>query len=127
MRFDMENLNPGTWFDLPDEGRICIKNLSLEDSDEIRVKTVKKTVEYKNGSRYEAENIDEKKASDMTWDKMIVDWEKIYDAKGDEVKCTRENKIKLLRGSPSFATCVMDCFKKLNIAVDAETEAETKN
>lgn len=128
MRFDMDNLNPGVWFDMPEEGRICLKVVSVSDAEEINKKCfIKKLVEYKDGKRYETELTDTDKASNMTYDKIIVDWEGLYDKNGTEIKCTPENKIKLMKGSPLFASFVTDCIKTMTNDIANEQDAEIKN
>lgn len=128
MKFDLENLNPGTWFDFPDgEGRICLKTMSFEEADAIRKATVKVKAEYRSGVRYEYDVTDEDKMFDMTWEKCIVDWQDLRDSNDNVIPCVMEMKKKLMRGSPSFARMVREFLNQLSEAEKQEEEAEAKN
>ncbi len=127
MKYDVENLNPGTWFDFPDgEGRICLRILSFEEAEDIRKKTVKHGVEYKKNQRFEFDVTDEGKQFELTWDSCIVGWENIQDAKGKDIPCETANKIMLMRGSPSFAHMVNEFLEKLTEIQEQEREIEKK-
>ena len=128
MKFDLEDLNPGTWFDFPDgEGRICIRSLSSEDADAITRATSKKEAEYVEGTRYEYDVVDDDKLSDMTWDSCIVGWEGLMDSDGKDIPCTPDMKKKLMRGSPTFSRIVRRFLDKLRKAETSFKEKERKN
>ncbi len=127
MIFDLENLNPGTWFDLPDGGRICLRILSLETALSISEAVTKKRLEYKHGQRFEVEDVNENKNLELTWDNIILEWEGIKTADGKPLPCTAEMKAKLMRGSPSFAKIVRDNLNHLNELEGTREESERKN
>ena len=73
---DLDNLNPGTWFDFPDdEGKICLRVIPYEEINKINKLTVKKKPEYSHGQRFVVENPDDEQAFAMMWDYSIVAWE----------------------------------------------------
>ena len=127
MKFDLENLNPGTWFDFEDGGRICLHSLSIEEATAISKKTTNIRVEYKQGQRFTIDVIDEDKAFSLMWDAVIVGWEGIESADGKALECTTENKIKLMKKSPVFARIVRCFLEKLGEIETTEKEAEEKN
>jgi hypothetical protein len=131
MRFDLNELNPGAWFDVvegkPEEGRICLRVANGEAIDDIRAQTIKKKVEYRRGQRFETEEVNDKLYSELLWDYTIVGWEGIADAEGKEIPCTRANKSKLMRGSLVFQRIVADNLDKLNEDLIKQQEAEEKN
>jgi len=131
MKFDMNNLNPGTWFyfddEKPEEGRVCLRVCNGEILDQIDRETVSRKVEYRKHQRYETEDVDDKKRDLLMWDYVIVDWENLCDANGKEIPCTAENKAKLMTGSPFFFQFVSDCVDRLNAEQAAIREQEEKN
>lgn len=131
MKFDLNELNPGAWFDIvegkPKEGRICLRVANGEALEEIRARTIKKKVEYKKGQRFEAEEVNGKLQSELLWDYTIVGWENLADAGGKAIPCTKANKAKLMRGSLVFQRIVADCLDKLNDDLLEQQESEEKN
>ena len=127
MKFDLENLNPGTWFDDGDGGRICIRSLSTEEATAISKKTTTTKVEYKNGQRFAYEITDDDKAFSLMWDAVIVDWEGVVSADDKPLECTTENKLRLMRKSPVFARIIRGYLEKLVEAEAIEKDAEEKN
>lgn len=127
MKFDLENLNPGTWFDDGDGGRICLRLLSPEEVTAIARKSIKKRVEYKHGSRFEYDEINDDLAFDLTFDACITDWEGQVTADGTDLPCTKENKLKLMRKSPAFAAMVKNNIEKLREAETVEKAEAEKN
>lgn len=127
MKFDLENLNPGTWFDFEDGGRICIRSLSTEEATAISKKTTKSKVEYKQGQRFTFDETNEEIQFSLMWDSVIVDWEGLESADGKALECTTENKLRLMRKSPVFARLVRGFLEKLTEIETTEREAEEKN
>ena len=128
MKFDLQELNPGTFFDFgEDGGRISLRLCAGDDLRDIQKATVKKRVEFKNGQRYEVEDVNEALRGEMLWDFSIVNWEKFFDAQGKEIPCTRENKILLMGKSPRFANFVASCLQELRDKQEAEVLAQRKN
>ena len=116
MRFNLEDLNPPTWFDHAEdeEARICLRLASGEDMQKVRKQTEKKRVEYKRGERFQVVETDDEKASELTWQLCIVDWEGLYDNEDNPIPCTDENKVKLMIQSPVFSKWVVECLEVLN-------------
>jgi hypothetical protein len=129
MKFDLENLNPGTWFDFPDgEGRICLRSLSFEEATEISKKTTKKRRDFgKQGQVYEYEERDDDTQFEMTWKACIVDWEGVYSADGVLIPCTDEFRLKLMKKSPGFARLVRDFLTQLTEAEEQHRGEAEKN
>lgn len=115
MKFDLDNLNPGVWFEYDDksfsvEVRVC----AGIDLERIFKMTEKKRVEYKRNSRFEVFDIDNEKRDKLMWDFCVLNWKGIQDGKGKELACTIKNKIKLMKGSVLFASFIGDCLEKLS-------------
>lgn len=127
MKFDLENLNPGTWFDDGDGGRICLRSLSTEEATAISQKTTKKKVEYKAGQRFAFEETDDDKAFFLLWDTVIIAWEGIESADGKELECNTDNKMKLMKKSPVFARMVRGFLEKLTELDAEQKDEEVKN
>lgn len=131
MQFDLENLNPGAWFDLvegkPKDGRICLRVCNGKALEAIRAKTVKARVEYRGGQRFEYADIKEDLHSELVWDYCIVDWENIQDAEGNPIPCTRANKVKLMRGSILFSRVVSGALARLADDIQQRAENAAKN
>jgi hypothetical protein len=113
-----KNLNPGVWFDLKDGARVCVRTCAGDDLRNIEVKTVMKKTEYRGGQRYEYEQIDHDLRNELLWDFVIVDWSGIIGVDGEDIACTKQNKIMLMGKSIRFAGYVAECLDKL--AVDRE-------
>jgi len=126
MKFDLNDLNPGTWFDVED-ARICIRICAGKDLDEIHKKTRRRQTEYKRNQRYEWEDIDTDKEFKLVNDFIIMDWENICDATGVSLDCNSKNKNKLLRESPMFSGFIANCLERLNTDIGSAKEEEEKN
>ena len=127
MKVDLENLNPGAWFDLPGGGRVCVRKAPPAVTKSIEKKTTKRKVEYKRGARYEVFNTDEDMADRMLWDYLIVDWEGINTPAGDPIECTTENKVALMGGSVDFGNAVAEALETLGQEEREREEAQEKN
>jgi len=126
MKFDLAELNPGTWFEIED-ARVCLRICAGKDLDEIHKKTRKLQIEYKRGQRFEWEAIDSDKEFKMVNDFIVMDWENICDATGTPLDCNPKNKNKLLRESPMFSGFIGRCLERLNTDIGAIKEEEEKN
>ena len=129
MRFNLDNLNPPTWFEHPEdeEARVCLRVASGEDMNQIVKETTTKRFEWRRGTRQEIEDVDEDKRSDLTWQACIVDWEGLYDNEDNPIPCTDENKIKLMLGSPPFSRWIVECLDKLTDNHQQTQESAEKN
>lgn len=63
--------------------------------------------------------------NETIWDFSIVDW-KLFSIQGEEISCTKENKIKLMRESPKFAIWIGSCLSKI-IEVEEVKKREINN
>jgi hypothetical protein len=131
MKFNMKDLNPGSWFkfdeDDPESGRICIRILNAAKLAEIRDTTVKTKVEYVKGDRHEFKNIDDAARDSIIWDYCIVNWEDLIDDDDSPIECTTENKIKLMTEHVGFQSFVENCMVRLNKEADTFAEYSEKN
>jgi len=121
MKFDLENLNPGTFFPFPEEdgeGGVTIRLASGDELTKIEKACVKKKFEYKKNQRFEVIEEDDQKRSKMLWDYVICDWEGITDMNGNEIPCNTANKIKLMQNSTKFSTFVGECISVLTEQMD---------
>lgn len=114
MPFDIHNLNPGERFELPSGEGVFLRPPNVEFLDSIKSQTTVKKVEHvqpkkKSGKpdrrqplqRIEYEEVDETKEEELIFDYMIVDWD-IKTPGGEDIPCTTENKVKLMRESLEF-------------------------
>ena len=128
--FNLED-SPGVWFDHEEGGRIKLRSISVDKWKEIRKQTVKKKVDYKKieGSpvRLEFEEVNEDLQNELFWDEVIVSWEKFFDGKGNEIPCTKENKMLLMMRSMKFAKFVNECLKTLSEDEEKQNEVIEKN
>lgn len=115
----------GVWFDMDGGGRVQIRTLTADDMKSIRRQTVKKRTEFKKvdgtPGRFEYEEVNDELQNELFWDRVIVDWSGLYDGKGSEIPCTKENKLLLMMRSIKFAKFVGECLKELS---DSEAELE---
>jgi len=129
--FDLEAKDEGAWFDLEGGGRIQLRTLSIEILTDIRKQCIKKVIEYKRvdgkAERFEVEKENTDLSNELFWDYCIVAWEKFIDGKGNEIPCTKENKILLMMRSQKFVRFVSDCLKKLTEDEEARIEGLEKN
>jgi hypothetical protein len=121
----------GVWFEMEGGGRVKIREMSSDDFKEIRKQTVKKKIEYKRvegkAERFMAEDIDDDLQTELFWDHIIIEWENLFDGKGKEIPCTRENKVLLLNRSLKFLNFVTNAFKMLTEDAAREAEISEKN
>jgi len=100
----------GVWFDMDGGGRVQIRTLTADDMKSIRKQTVKKRTEFKKvdgtPGRFEYEEVNDELQNELFWDRVITDWSGLYDGKGSEIPCTKENKLLLMMRSIKFAKFV---------------------
>lgn len=126
MIFDVNNLNPGVWFDKEDM-KIKLRLCAGDDLRKIDKQTTKKQVEYKRGQRFEYVDINEDLRNEVIWDFCIVEWKNVMDKHGNEIPCTRANKVLLMGQSIAFASFVGDCLEKLTKDEEKRIEEEHEN
>jgi hypothetical protein len=121
--FNLKNLNPGTWFDFKDGGRVCLRVCAGGDLRTIRKQTVTIKKEWKDGKRVIDEDVNTDLQNELIWDFCIVDWEKFFDVEKKPIPCTKENKLLLMDKSIKFSSFIGDCLLKLATAND-EAQSE---
>jgi len=153
MPFDLENLNAGTWFPYPLPGedsprkkkgapdeKVCYRAPDLDflrTLDDETMETRREFVQPKKKSgkinmRAPLQHVeypvvkDQKLRDETLWEYMIVDWQ-IYDAKGQLIPCTKENKTTLMRKSSEFALYTTDCLEILREKEGDQNAGEVKN
>jgi len=128
MKFDLNELNPGMWFEYEDGSfSVQVRLCAGVDLERIFKATEKKRVEYKRGGRFEYFDIDHDKRDELMWDFCIMDWNRIEDGKGKELPCTTENKLLLMKGSVLFSEFIADCLEKARDAVQDAKDGQEKN
>jgi len=131
MRVDMQKLNPGSWFsfddDDPDFGRICLRVCPKDKDREFEETTSKKVVKTFKGLPYDSTERDPAAYDALLWDYVIVDWEGIIDANGDQVPCTKEHKLSLMGNEPEFSRFVIEQLSLLKTRTLKEREGLEKN
>jgi len=127
---DFKSDNSGTWFyfddNNPDLGGICLVLPTSADYDAIKKLTVRPgKPDYHRGQRYETEVTNEKLSEKLSLRKFIVDWKGVS-LNGIPVKCTDENKEKLMKVN-DFRIFVGDCIGKLTESNKTIEAARLKN
>lgn len=134
MKVDLDELNPGVFFPFddkdesedPDGTMVRIANGEILES--INKKCITKKNMFRRGQRYEVVEENEKLRSEMLWDYIIISWKGIQNEKtGEDIPCTTDNKILLMRGSVKFATHIGNCVEKLTEDAEKAEEDLEKN
>jgi len=136
MPFDLKNitnLNPAVKFFLSSDETEWVELKTLADAElrEIRKKVAKKKAEYKKvgggaAQRFDYVDVDDEMLADEITDKCIVRWY-LLDTDGNEIPCTRENKLLLTGNSPEFSSFISDSLEKLKKDKEDKKEEEEKN
>lgn len=130
--FDLEDLNPGTWFS-KDTGKgvieVCLRLCAGDDYAEIQKKTTKNKIVYHKGQRIVYPEVDSDLDKELTYDFSIMDWKGIYADREKTIPlpCTKENKKLLMGKSVIFSRFVVDCLTKLAGIEEEEEDREEKN
>lgn len=128
MKFDLDELNPGTWFRMPgSDAEICLRVLSGDDFKRIRSEVTKKKAEFRDGRRYTWEEVDEEQMHALTMDQCIVDWRNIVDVNNNPIACTTENKLLLSGKSAAFGKFINECTAKLLQEMESQASELEKN
>ena len=121
----------GKWFEMEGGGRVQLRTLTADILKAIRKQTVKKKVDFKKVEgtpvRLEYEEVNEDLQNELFWEQIIIAWENLFDGKGNEIPCTKENKILLMTRSVKFARFISDSLKTLAEDEQRELEASEKN
>ena len=144
MAFDIDNLNPGEWFEYPGDAvppeRVKLRLPDGETMKRIDKETVTAEVEHvqprkKNGKidrRQPLQRIaydkikDETKREELMTDHVIADWE-IKTPDGKDIPCTLENKIKMMQGSVEFNVFINEKLEVLGTEKDQRDKDQEKN
>ena len=128
---DLEESKNGAWFDIEGGGKVKLRSLDADDWRAIRRQTVKKGVDYKkiDGTpcRLPYEDTNDDLQNELVWDCCIMAWENFLDVKGNEIPCTKENKVLLMSKSTKFAKFVADSLKQIQDDEAKEKTASEKN
>lgn len=128
MKFDLNDLNPGIWFDhTTEDGRICVRAMPVDELTRAQKTAGKRKTEYKRGQRFSFIEMDDQLYNELIWDYCVVDWENITDFDGVSLECSRDNKIKLMNQSVIFAEWVGKCIEDVTNAFESELEKSLEN
>ena len=136
MKFDIDlnDLNPGVWFNLDDNDReeaLCLRFLPIEKVREFAKQTTTTKINFvvnESSRRMEAVNTYDRDATaydDMVYDFTIVDW-RLKDRQDNAIPCTKENKLKLMHEYVPFHRFYLDCVEKLTKLHSQEKEEQKK-
>lgn len=130
MDIDLNDLNPTGFFPWPDgsEGGLEIRILNGEKFEAVEKTTVKTRFVYRRGQRFEEKITDTELRDSLTWDYCIVSWEGFKNkSNGENVECTVENKIKMMKQSNWFPVFFSECVEKLTDDIKTKEEVLEKN
>jgi len=123
--------NKSQLFEMEGGGKVYLKAITSEEFNAINKKTTKKKVEYRKvdgtASRFEYEEIDYDLRAELFYDAAIIDWENFVDASGNEIPCTKENKMLFMNKSVAFSKFIADSIKILTDDTTRENEEAEKN
>ena len=115
--FSIKDPNPGVWFkfdeDDPDSGEIKLRAANSAKLDEINKLSLKRRIEYVKGQRFEVYDPNDDLHSELLWDYVIVDWDKLEDEDKKPIPCNAETKLKLMKENIGFSLFVSNCLDKL--------------
>ena len=141
MPFDIlneQNLNPSVrfYFEDSEDEWVELKLASEQDNKElfkrVGIKSEKKLVYNKSERQMQyvrdidASDSQQDKFNEEVWDFSIYNWN-LVTPDGKEIECTRENKVKLMRKSPKFASWIGDCLEKMREGLPKVKTEEIKN
>jgi len=124
--------NEGTWFDYGD-GKVKLRNPTLEKLKELREKTTKTKVEFKRvdniPSRFTSDDVNDSLWSEMFWDYCIMEWKGLCSDRECKIQipCTKEKKLELMYKSTPFSLFVNEKLKELADLEKADSESARKN
>lgn len=129
--------NQGQWYQFGEDSdaSVCLRLCSLDVLSDIDKKTAVEKVEYRiNDKTRQMERIvyshtkDPNLRNELYWDYIIVDFKGFKNkSSGEEIACTKENKILLMGRSPQFARFVVDKIEEMSNAANVRDEEIRKN
>ena len=108
MKINFNNPNPGKWFEFDEDTAICVRVAN----DKFLKQLEKAPVDKKD---------------EATWDYCIVDWKCLLDEEGNDIPCTKENKIKLMNESTDFMMTINTLVNQLGTEIKERKERLEKN
>lgn len=152
MRFDIEKINTGAWFDFfksevdddgnityfePEKnaGKVQVRVVNPDVLEEIQKKTRTEHAEFKNNKKtrqlerivyYTQTDQQKKEEREAIWDHAIVSWQALLDAKGNDIPCTLENKMKMMSISV-FARFIARCLEIAGTYEAEDKKTKAKN
>ena len=104
--FDEQKSENGVWVDVPDGGRLKLGMIGSHAYNQALDKHIKR---YRNLIRATGNLTVEQNTAvtiQVYADSVLLDWDGYEDEHGQPMKCTRENKVKMLTKYPNFKTLV---------------------
>lgn len=97
---NFNSANEGTWFYFsPDNekfGGVCLRELTIDESNRITQLTVKHKKRVMQGVLVDDTKTDEKRASKLRWDFCITDWKEVI-LDGQTLECNADNKVRMMK------------------------------
>jgi len=111
--FSIKNEGTFFYFDPSNEelGGVCLRELSVDESNNITKKTTTKTRKPIRGQLVDVKEVDEDLAQKLTFQYCIISWEKV-ELDGEPIECNAIGKTKLMR-SLDFVKFVSACLEQL--------------
>ena len=119
---------------LPSAGRVCVRSMTEKVKELLAIRKKKSEFVLNPESRSmervtyfdDEDSAQTEKYSADIWDYVIVSWENLKTAKGEDIACTRENKIKLMR-VPIFNRFIARCLQLIQSSGIVAAENAEKN
>ena len=123
------------WFDVPndpDKSRLKIKHLNPGETQDIFDQVFVQKVDYEKGKKGKMEpkfsqETNKKLDRELTLSSVVVDWENVFDLKGQKMKCTPENVVNASREITGFSELVNEFKEILANDIKEEREDQKKN
>jgi len=124
--FDETKSENGVWVDVPDGGRLKLGMIGSHAYNQALDKHIKR---YRNLIRATGNLTVEQNTAvtiQVYADSVLLDWDGYEDEHGQPLKCTRDNKVKMLTKYPNFRTLIESYAGDRDIFQD-DIEADAKN
>lgn len=140
MPIDLQNLNIGKRFFWPESGdaeewvefRLVPDEVNREFFKQIGIKPSRQVV-FDNKSRqaqivkdFELNDKQQEQFFELTWDYSISKWYFVT-PDGDEIPCTKENKMLLMKNEPRFSVWANQCVDSMKDALQDVSKSAEKN
>lgn len=114
---DKNKNEEGKWVEYEEGVKLKVRPLYASTTRKIR----SKCVSVKNTRRGREEILNDDKFEEEMADYLLEDWEGVVDESGNELECTRENKIALL-DIQDVASFVFNTAREAELNADAEVK-----